>query len=317
MNLSYAQNLEDYHLWQALGQRPSGFYVDVGSGHPVADSVSFWFYERGWRGVCVEPQRPLAELYRHIRPRDLVFEGLVGRQSGEADFHVVDRLHGFSTMIQMHAESARKYGAEYRNMRLPITTLPLLCERYGVVEIDFLKIDVEGAEADVFLGNDWRRIRPKVIVAEAISPGSGEPAWHAWEPYLLRQDYEFTLFDTLNRFYVAKEQVEILARAPRQRAAWECVTHMYEIGRAPENAAHPDHTLALELARGLWAHLPSLNRSVLASLLARARRIEDSDAIQALAASFDTDAGRGCLGRIACGYDGGQPFDGKGGMAAD
>jgi FkbM family methyltransferase len=317
MNLSYAQNLEDYHLWQALGQKPSGFYIDVGAGHPIADSVSFWFYERGWHGVCVEPQRPLAELCRYIRPRDLVFEGLVGQQSGEADFHVVDRLHGFSTIIEQHAENARQYGVNYRSTRVPITTLPLLCERYGVAEIDFLKIDVEGAEADVIMGNDWRRIRPKVIIAEAISPGSGEPAWDAWESFLLQQDYEFTLFDTLNRFYVAKEQIEILARAPRERAAWECVTHMYEIGRAPENVMHPDHTLALELARGLWAHLPSLDRSVLASLLARARRIEDTEAIQALAASFNTDAARGSLGRIACGYDGGQLFDETGAMAAD
>jgi hypothetical protein len=92
---------------------------------------------------------------------------------------------------------------------------------------------------------------------------------------------------------------------------------MYEIGRAPENAAHPDHSLALELARGLWAHLPSLDRSVLASLLAHARRIEDTESIQALAASFDTDSGRRCLGRIACGYDGGQIFDEKGAVAVD
>jgi hypothetical protein len=117
------------------------------------------------------------------------------------------------------------------------------------------------------------------------------------------------LFDTLNRFYVAREQSEILARAPRERAAWDSATHMYEIGRAGENAAHPDHALALELARGLWASLPSLDRSALIAILARSRNIDAPESIRELAAFFDTDAGRGALGRIACGYDGGQLFD--------
>jgi FkbM family methyltransferase len=309
MNLSYAQNLEDFHLWQALGAKPSGFYIDVGAGHPVADSVSFWFYERGWRGICVEPQASLAMLYQHVRPRDIVFEGLIGRENGDADFHVVDRLHGFSTTVEKHAQGAQQFGATYQSMRMPMMTLPALCARYGISDIDFLKIDVEGAEADVLMGNDWRRIRPKVIVLEAIAPGSGEPAWSAWEPFLLAQDYEFTLFDTLNRFYVAKEATEVLARAPRERAAWESATHMYEIGRAPENARHPDHALALELARGLWASLPNLHGGILARILARARGMEDSADARALIEYFESDKGRASLGRIACGYDGGQVFE--------
>jgi len=50
MDLSYAQRLEDYHLACAFGDQATGFYVDVGAGHPVGVPVdraaeSFQQYE--------------------------------------------------------------------------------------------------------------------------------------------------------------------------------------------------------------------------------------------------------------------------------
>jgi hypothetical protein len=235
--------------------------------------------------------------------------GLVGRANGEIDFYHVDRLHGFSTTVREHAEKARQFGVGYATIRMPVMTLAELCATHHVETIDFLKVDVEGGEADVLLGNDWTRFRPKVIVIEAIAPGSNEPAWEAWEPFLLAQGYRFTLFDTLNRFYVAQEHADILARAPRERAPWDSARHMYEIGRAPENALHPDHALARDLARGLWASLPYLEPGLIETLLARARRIVKPDEQAALAADVRSEAFRLSLGRIACGYDGGQIVD--------
>ena len=309
MNLSYAQNLEDYHLWLAFAGQPRGFYIDVGAGHPIADNVTFWLYERGWHGIAVEPQADLAALYGRLRPRDTVVTSAIGRQSGEIEFHVVDRLHGFSTTVEKNAAGAKNFGADYRTLKLPVMTMAELCAMHAPGEIDVLKIDVEGAEGDVLAGNDWRRYRPKVIVAEAIAPGTNEPNWAEWEPALLEQGYEFALFDTLNRFYVAREQTEILARFPRERADWGAVRHMYEIGRAPENALHPDHAMAKDLARGLWADLPNLDPRLLAALLGRARGITDDTELAALAASLSDETGRAALGRIACGYDGGQIHD--------
>jgi FkbM family methyltransferase len=307
VELSYTQNLEDYHLSLAFAGQEAGIYVDVGAGHPIADNVSFWFYERGWCGVVVEPQAELVGLYGRLRPRDTAVCSLIGSHTGTIDFHEVDRLHGFSTTAEPIARQARKFGVDYRTVSKPVMTLAQLCAKHDLNEIDFLKIDVEGGEADVLRGGDWQRYRPKVVVVEAVMPGTGEPSWAEWEPLLVAQGYRFALFDTLNRFYVAEEHPDIFARLPSERAPWDKVRHMYEIGRAPENPTHPDHVLAQQLAHGFWASLPYLDRDLVAELLKRANT--GSQHRPADFAAIDTEAFRAALGRIACGYDGGQIFD--------
>jgi hypothetical protein len=222
---------------------------------------------------------------------------------------VVERLHGLSTTVQDVAQKAKAFGVGYQTVRMPVTTLARLCECHNLDSIDFLKIDVEGAEGDVLFGGDWKRFRPKVIVAEAVTPMASVPSWQDWEPFLMAQGYRFVLFDTLNRFYVAEEHPEIMARLPSGRAPWHAVRHMYEIGRAPENSQHPDHALAQDLARGFWASLPHLDASLITSLLARARQISDPGGLAALASTVESEQFRASLGRIACGYDGGQIVD--------
>ena len=308
VDLSYTQNMEDWHLWLAFAGKRSGSYIDIGAGHPIADNVSFFFYERGWQGIVVEPQRKLIDLYARLRPRDTAIRALIGTQPGTADFHVFDAFHGLSTTRTKHADAAKALGAGYRTIKVSMMSLAELCAQHDVTSIDFLKIDVEGAEADVLRSNDWDRYRPKVVVLEAIAPGTNEPAWQEWEPFLLAQRYRFTLFDTLNRFYVAEEQPDIAARFPKERAPWDAVRHMYEIGRAPDNKLHPEHDLSLVLARGFWSMLPDLDHNLLAEMLKRGRAPVNTALADAALVSLDTEEFRARLGRIACGYDGGQIY---------
>ena len=330
MQLSYAQNLEDYHLDLVFGDRQTGTYVDVGGGHPVADNVSFWFYLKGWRGLIVEPQEALAGIYAHVRPRDHTVSCLAGRADGEAEFHVVDKLHGFSTTVREHAAGASEFGAGYRTVRKPVRTLAALCADAHLADIDFLKIDVEGAEAEAIAGMDFKRWRPRVLVIEAVAPGSMDESWAAWEPMLLAQGYSFAFFDRLNRFYVAHEAQELAARFPREPAPWGVVQHLWDYGRAPERTDHPDHILARVLQTGFLAALPSLDTDLLARLVARGLEATKADAFgpdvfrlllgtaewpraappaDDLAQLLDSDALRAALGRIACAYDGGHIMD--------
>ncbi len=326
MQLSYAQNLEDYHLDLVFAGQDAGAYVDVGGGHPVADNVSFWFYLKGWRGLVVEPQQALADIYAHVRPRDHTVSCLAGRAEGEAEFHVVDKLHGFSTTVREHAAGTGQFGTSFKTIVKPVRTLAALIAEAGLTTIDFLKIDVEGAEADVLAGMDFARWRPRVVLVEAVAPGSMAEAWGAWEPDLLARGYRFAFFDRLNRFYVAEEAKELAARFPAEPAPWDRVKHLWDCGRAPERADHPDHKLAQALQQGFFAELPALDPALLRRLIERGLegvRPSGSDTMTALrgtsefprsmgepaadlAGFLETDQLRAALGRIACMYDGGH-----------
>jgi hypothetical protein len=54
--VSYAQNREDILLRAFFDPKEVGFYVDVGAYDPDDDSVTRLFYDRGWRGINIEPQ---------------------------------------------------------------------------------------------------------------------------------------------------------------------------------------------------------------------------------------------------------------------
>jgi FkbM family methyltransferase len=264
--VSYAQRFEDLYLMGCFGDRSHGFYIDIGSGHPVYDNVSFAFYLKGWCGITVEPNPWLSRLSRAVRPRDHHVEALVGKSSGKATFYQVHEFHGLSTMIEGHAQSAlQQFGKSAEAITVPLTTLAELCAGQAPASFDFLKVDVEGAEADVFKGGDWRRYRPKLVVAEALAPYTLAPAYAEWEAHLAEHGYRYVWFDSLNRYYLADEAADLAERFAS--ANFDDAIQFRDTRPALADPNHADHPLATLLGKALMTHLPLLDRNLLLQLL--------------------------------------------------
>ena len=134
---------------------PGDLAFDIGAH--VGDRVAS-FRRLGARVVAVEPQPALVRVLRLLygRKRNVVIEAvLVGSSIGRADLRInVDNptISTVSAAFVDAADGAPGWEGQRwtRMIRMPVTTLDTLIARHGVPA--FIKIDVEGFEADVLAG---------------------------------------------------------------------------------------------------------------------------------------------------------------------
>lgn len=202
--ITYAQNFEDVLLRRALQDVTAGFYVDIGAADPDIESVTRWFYESGWSGINVEPDPRYFPRLEERRPKDTNIQCVVGGTNGSILFNLTTP-GGLSTgSAKRFAEMACDQ-TPTKTIVAPVITLDDLLASTGGKDVDFLKIDVEGMEAEILASASLTLQRPKIIVVEATAPLSQRPVYDRWEPLLLQKEYLFAWFDGLNRFYIRRE----------------------------------------------------------------------------------------------------------------
>jgi FkbM family methyltransferase len=265
MFISYAQNLEDVLLHRVFANKADGFYVDVGAWDPEKDSVTKAFYDAGWKGVNVEPGYNNWRRLARARGRDVNLQVAVSDKEGQGRFLEVAGS-GLSSLESGVASSLDMYGLKGNETSVKLTTLARIFEEQCLDrEVDFLKIDVEGHEAAVIAGMNWRRFRPKVVLVEATLAESGSPNWAAWEPTLIDANYLFAWFDGLNRFYVRKEDENLLTYFGKP----PCVFDGFRL--------HRNHSLVLARSTGarlvMENYFPTGIVSAMRKLYRRIRRV--------------------------------------------
>lgn len=170
---SYSQSGEDLivkFIFDCLGiTKPS--YLDIGAHHPYFISNTALFYEKGSRGINIEPDPVLFSEFLKERKSDVNLNIGISDIDGELDFFVISA----STLNTFSKEEAYNYEKEGNFKiksikKIKVNTLVSILNQYsnGIFP-QFLSIDAEGVDEIIIKAIDFEENFPIVICIETIS----------------------------------------------------------------------------------------------------------------------------------------------------
>lgn len=165
----YGEDLIVANIFKRLGiERPS--YIDIGAHHPFDCSNTALFYATGSRGINIEPNSVLFDIFCTHRPKDVNLNIGVGPRAGELEFFMMGDFFGRNTFLPEVATACEKQNAGVRVnrvVRVPVLTFNDVIEKYaGGTCPDYLTIDAEGMDLPILRTADFSRTAPFVICAE-------------------------------------------------------------------------------------------------------------------------------------------------------
>ena len=214
MNISsYAMEGEDIILGSLLRNMENGTFFDIGCSEPIKNSNTYFFYQRGWRGVAVDG-RDLSEQWERTRPGDRFVHSLLG----DDDSAVMDYwMFPDPTMNTLDKDTAVRYASRFSSLDVKQISVPIrrsyeiYRENCGEVTgcetapPDIVSIDVEGFEILVLRGllepnPNWR---PALLVVETKLFNFLRPLDNDIVDYLVnKHSYSLIAKTPLNAFFV-------------------------------------------------------------------------------------------------------------------
>tara|TARA_B100000900_G_C20592180_1_gene722024 strand:+ start:465 stop:1250 length:786 start_codon:yes stop_codon:yes gene_type:complete len=168
LELTRSQFLQDVFVLAALRCRRNGFFVEFGATDGITGSNSHMLEkEFGWQGILCEPSHQFHEALRSSRSAQIDVRCVSGISGQIVNFTEVKGT-GLSSM-EATKSSDHSVFSSYKKNYYPVDTVSLtdlLREKGAPKIIDYLSIDVEGAEYEILRAHDWKAFKFLVITVE-------------------------------------------------------------------------------------------------------------------------------------------------------
>lgn len=164
----FSQSGEDELIYKYLPES-YGTYLDIGAGQAVVGSNTYFFYKKGWTGICVDPIASNFRMLQILRNRDFSIQCLVSTTRGKVQFFEFIPFE-YSTTVRAIADKLEiTEGIRLRAIhQLDAKRLSMFAPLMDPLSPTLLSIDVEGADLDVLKSNDWTKTLPRVICVEEL-----------------------------------------------------------------------------------------------------------------------------------------------------
>ena len=166
---SYAMDNEDTSVLDYFKDKKNGFYVDVGCYHPTHRNNTYLLYKKNWNGINIDTSQFSIELFNYMRPNDLNYECAVSNKNEFVKLFYQKELSQLSTTESDQAKNV--FQGNIKKKEIEAFTLDEILERgkYKNSKIDFLDIDVEGADLKVLEGLSFDKFKPELVCVEIHS----------------------------------------------------------------------------------------------------------------------------------------------------
>ena len=165
---SYAMDGEDIAISVFNKKKDKGFYVDIGAHHPIQRNNTHLLFKKGWEGINIDVNQFSIELFNFLRPNDLNLQIAVSDKEGEISFFYQKK---FSQLNTTDKEVAKEnFQGNFQEKKVKCQTIQNILDnsKYKNKKIDFLNIDVEGAEMKVLNTLNFEIYDPSLICIEIL-----------------------------------------------------------------------------------------------------------------------------------------------------